>query len=342
MLFLHREHQKISPGGITTVPISAQSTIEPIPTQLQPDSSVELAANAWCGSATNGYSGINGVGFYQYSDGTNLPPATPRVFHEFSAWVDDFRSGRANMDEGMRLAQGRRKSLKNLIQKNPELALRLGIPDYERDGLPEQLTSLLEEHVGAKADWHAGFQCFKSGQTFHEKFNRVLLEDGSTRKAFTFGRRANLPTTKSVFIHGIAIDDMLAVHESPLRRLNDKEARLRKLDPEGVPVAAAGVALTLADEDAAQTLAEHFISRETEKAYERFYRTSERRHRSGTFAARSGGSNYVLQTTAVSWDAAKAAADLLDLRLAVIGKASENTAVLNVLTGINNNPNGGG
>ena len=163
ILFLYREHQEITPARSNGSLVESGNEIAPV-ANVQPKAPATIPENGWCGSVTNGYSGIAGVGFYQYSDGKLLPAAAPDVFREFANWIETFRSGHADLDEGMRLAQERRDSLKDLIRQDPELALRLGIPEIDRDGLPEPVVALLEEHVSAKGDWQSGYQCFIPGQ----------------------------------------------------------------------------------------------------------------------------------------------------------------------------------
>jgi hypothetical protein len=128
-------------------------------------------------------------------------------------------------EEGVRLASERRKALRNLIASDPARALALAVPQGVRRTLPESVTSLLEEHVSGRGSLDVFGALARPGSekevtpTFH-----TATISGRNYKAFVYGRRLGVPSRQNIPLNGIAVDNLLAVNENPLRLLEPEEA----------------------------------------------------------------------------------------------------------------------
>ena len=143
---------------------------------------------------------------------------------EFEDWLTAWR--RAEVAEtpplastGARLASERRAALKDLIELDPKRALELAVPAGLRRELPLAVAVLLEERIDDRGElevsvWHRG-------DAAH--YDRVARINSRAYRAFVFGRRANQPSKSGLPLHGVAIDDALAVDEMPYRLLDDAE-----------------------------------------------------------------------------------------------------------------------
>ena len=133
---------------------------------------------------------------------------------EFEDWLTVWR--RAEVAEtpalastGARLASARRAALKDLIELDPKRALEMAVPAGLRRELPPAVAVLLEERIDDRGElevsvWHRW-------DAAH--YDRVARINGRAYRAFVFGRRANQPSKSGLPLHGVAIDDALAVDE---------------------------------------------------------------------------------------------------------------------------------
>jgi hypothetical protein len=157
-------------------------------------------------------------------------PASEPEFARFAAWANDYRIAGADKkpsleQEGTRLARERRKALRGLIPTDPARALALAVPEGVRRSLPESVTSLLEERVSGRGSLDVFGALAKPGRenevtpTFH-----TATIDGRSYKAFVYGRRLGVPSRQNIPLNGIAVDNLFAVNENPLRLLEPQEA----------------------------------------------------------------------------------------------------------------------
>ncbi|MFT5408655.1 MAG: hypothetical protein ACI9NC_001365 [Verrucomicrobiales bacterium] len=145
----------------------------------------------------------------------------------FKAWLDDFKnsSDRGDLQQGIRIAQQRRQALKQLIQTNPQLALQFAISPQQRAQLPEEITALLETPISAAGEFEMIVSCYTGEArrpTDAPELERFVTIGAQRFRAFTFGRRAEMQTKDRISLHGIAIDDVLALHPDPVRRLPEQ------------------------------------------------------------------------------------------------------------------------
>lgn len=146
----------------------------------------------------------------------------------FAAWIAAWKEAPLSerpelLSHGLILSEHRREALKSLIIVDPRHALTLALPFASKEVLPAEIQANLESRVDARGNLNVTIACLKSGsQTLR------AAEIGATiYRAFVFGRRENMATKERLPIHGIAIDDVLAVDELPLRPLSKDEGLMR-------------------------------------------------------------------------------------------------------------------
>lgn len=146
----------------------------------------------------------------------------------FQRWAEDYTAQPAaeKIEAGVKAAAARRVELRRLIQSDPEQALAHAAPERVRRALPARVSALLEEKVDARGDLLVTAVTYMDGKLPEGKravTTEAELSDGRKYKAHTYGRREHQPTRLNVPVHGIAVDDELAVSELPGRVLEPLE-----------------------------------------------------------------------------------------------------------------------
>jgi hypothetical protein len=144
------------------------------------------------------------------------------VLAEFSAWVEHaYRPTSANganaEQEGVALARARREVLKALIQRDPQAALAWRIPDHLRHRLPTDVQALLEEPVNAAATYEVAIACGLGEPGTTDAMERVASWDQRRLRVFTYGARLDVSTKHELSLVGIAVDDVMALYDTPAR-----------------------------------------------------------------------------------------------------------------------------
>lgn len=176
----------------------------------------------------------------------------------FDAW---FAAGRHSegLEEGVALAKTRREALKNLIQIDPQAALEKAVPYTVRRQLPAEIVEWLENPVSTTADLDVELACGgPGGRSWRQQW--LLMGDQRVR-VFTYGDRAEVMSKQKLSVHGIAIDDVMAMMDAPLRELPAEEAADRGLTGRVVQL---GKRLLEVESDAALEAARQKL-RETEE-----------------------------------------------------------------------------
>ena len=140
---------------------------------------------------------------------------------DFDVWLE--AGPRADSaEQGLELARARRETMKELIQVDPKAALENAVPYAVRRQLPPQIISLLEQPVSTTADLDVEIACgLPSGGSFRQQW---ITLDGERIRAFTYGERAEVMSKQKLSVHGIAIDDVMAMLDDPLREWSAEEA----------------------------------------------------------------------------------------------------------------------
>ncbi len=138
----------------------------------------------------------------------------------FDAWFLALRRNENPVPAlGAELARARRGALKELIATNPKAALAAAVPRSLRKELPAEIQAELETPVDAFGRFEVAMSCFGN----EEKIYRSAEIDGRRYIANVFGRRLAALSKNRLPIHGIAIDDQLAIDDAPFRLLEDPE-----------------------------------------------------------------------------------------------------------------------
>ncbi len=169
------------------------------------------------------------------------------IFAEFNAWVkqytnENLTSSNEQIQTGENLAAKRRQLLKELIQLDPKAALekRLSTSDYNH--LPDFITKNLEKPISGYGDFNvyiADEIDHTTGKMTGSRTQREVVIGDFRYKAFVYGRREGITTKINIPLQGIVIDDVMAVDENPVRKIEPEEyAELRvdtsKLNDDGV------------------------------------------------------------------------------------------------------------
>ncbi len=157
----------------------------------------------------------------------------------FVRWAESWNpeAGPESLERGVRLARERRAALYDLIAEDPEAALEAEIDFPLRSRLPERVTALLEERVDGRGDLEWLAAAPRPGGPVPERPSwRVASIGGESWNAYVFGRREFQPTKLDLPLSGVAVDDRIAIRESPFRRLAPGEPIPEKFAPP-LPVA---------------------------------------------------------------------------------------------------------
>jgi hypothetical protein len=140
--------------------------------------------------------------------------------------------------EGVELAQVRRTSMRALIELDPERALAVTVPVRIRQELPAVVQALLEVRLSGRGELAllAAVPAVDEPEP-GPSLRRVVYLDGVTRTAFVYGRREEQLSKDGAFLHGIALDQLMAVHESPLRLPEQEEGQWPLFRPAAPPAA---------------------------------------------------------------------------------------------------------
>jgi autotransporter-associated beta strand protein len=152
-------------------------------------------------------------------------PVPETAFEEFRRWTETLTAADVDLEKGIELARQRRQELVDLIDQNPKRALELAVPMAVRRGLPAEVVALLEEPVSARGDLLV--QATTSDQGSCAITRTATLRDGRVFDAYTYGRRGAMPTRDGIGIHGVALDDKLAMADMPGRVLEQAEIAAR-------------------------------------------------------------------------------------------------------------------
>jgi len=157
----------------------------------------------------------------------------------FSDWVNAYLAAAPPDQAGLAatgeaLALKRREVMRELIQTDPRRAIELALPLRLRSQLPASIARHLEERISGR-----GFFGVLIADNFEQGLldvRREVVLDHRTFAAYVYGRRASQATKENIPLHGIAIDNLLAVHEDPVRPLEPGE--LAPAGPGTCPVCA--------------------------------------------------------------------------------------------------------
>lgn len=196
----------------------------------------------------------------------NQPAAEP-AFAQFADWTRRYEAAatseaKAALEaEGVVLATERRQELAALIERDPQRALELAVPDFVRSAMPDSVKALLEERVSARGDLQVvGVLPGQGGLGGLPPVMRSAMIAEERYEVFTYGAGLHFVTRDNVPLLGISLpaslaqssasrdiirpEKLLILAESPVRVLSRSEvyllAKERKQEPicsiSGLPV----------------------------------------------------------------------------------------------------------
>ena len=162
------------------------------------------------------------------------PEDSLATVERFSSWTRRYfsaasdREKRALLTEGLALAKARREALAEEIRRNPSRALELAAPWRWRHELPEEVAALLEESISGRGKLEVYCALPLPGADYKEFAGgaiRYVTLNHKTYRAYVYGRRLRQMSRKDIALHGIAVDNSMAVSEEPLRTMEADEAQ---------------------------------------------------------------------------------------------------------------------
>ena len=163
----------------------------------------------------------------------------------------------------MEVAKVRRAALTNLIRRDPQEALRLSLSPGQRQGLPKFVVDLLETRIHAVGDLSEGLteQVPLGNPLPPLQTSWTARTDKTTREAFVYGVRLGHQTKYDTPLHGIAIDDVMAVDESPLYLYDEFEKLQLGFQPDQIVVTSGGLPILLPNPEAVAGLRKALLDR---------------------------------------------------------------------------------
>ncbi len=167
-------------------------------------------------------------------------PAIDGFQHWLTSYLDAPTKERKEMlAGGLSLAASRRTELRKVITEDPQQALRLAIPPVVRQALPLELAQQLEERINERAFFGVLGVLPEEGSPMKPYRREVRTSDGGVYQAYVYGNRLSQSSVQEMSVVGIAIDDAVAIDESPVRIVEPGEipnhpnnlTRTRTLNP---------------------------------------------------------------------------------------------------------------
>ena len=147
----------------------------------------------------------------------------------FRDWSDRYLAAapaerEALLATGRSAVEVRRSELADRIVRDPEGALAAAVPLVVRGRLPAEIVARLERRVSGPAELGLLAATPAAGGTRPSTpVFRSALVQGEEYRAFVYGRRATQATVSAASVYGIAVDDALAIADSPVRLLEPGE-----------------------------------------------------------------------------------------------------------------------
>ena len=123
------------------------------------------------------------------------------------------------VSEGVALAKARQAVMKRLVQQDPAKALQLVESSAVRKSLPANVAQYVEQRVSGLATIRVIHDGAAKASASADGLAREVEINGQTYPALVYGQRLSWQDFIGVPVHGIVVDGVLAVAESPVRVL---------------------------------------------------------------------------------------------------------------------------
>lgn len=194
------------------------------------------------------------------------PKDSPDAFLAWmDAWHDADSSLRASLEtRGVELAASRRAYMRDLIRADPARAVAEAIPWAARRELPAAVLAQLEQSVSEAGRYEVAIACGMGEEDMQDALERFTTFGGKRYETHTHGRRLDVGCKQTLSIIGVAVDDLLALAESPVRVIPPEERAARGLAANGIAVDVMGEVQFVADLAAVDDLEAGLIAAEDE------------------------------------------------------------------------------
>jgi hypothetical protein len=155
----------------------------------------------------------------------------PGTFAAFDRWARRYAAGdaSANVTQGEALAWKRREAMRELIESDPAKAIELAVPFRWRRDLPANITRHFEQWIDGRGSYEVAMaEVTGKGKEVY----RWAVIGGKRFDAYVYGRRSRESSRKDIPLHGVALDNKIALHAEPIRVLESDEAQSRDAKPQ--------------------------------------------------------------------------------------------------------------
>jgi hypothetical protein len=218
----------LTAGGLLFWSARSERANKPVATAVIPSASGAVESTPKTAGPASVKNGLSAAPVGQQTPAVDIA-ADPgeNVLRAFGEWSRKFLEAspaerQSLAAEGEILAAARRPVLARLIEADPEQALAQAVPMRVRQELPAAVVAQLEERVNDRGRLEVlallGTQEQPGTTTRH-----FVRTEERTYRAFVYGRRLQQTSKENIPIHGIAVGDALALHEKPVRVLEQGE-----------------------------------------------------------------------------------------------------------------------
>ena len=158
------------------------------------------------------------------------------VFSAFNDWISEYervncstpvdcrehdpRYLRTLMLRGERLSRTRASKLLEIIRGDPEMAIKMAIPEQTAVKLPPAIKKNLEQWESAFADIKTAHSCFSPDHKGCEIRRAAKFKDNRQVRLWTFGKRSGIDTINNLAVWGVTLGDDFAMADTPLREIH--------------------------------------------------------------------------------------------------------------------------
>jgi len=156
--------------------------------------------------------------------GNHWGKETISELRDFSKWADEYTKSPQRTKEqvwqGVERAKARREIMRTLIEMDPEAALASAIPRDIRVHLPREVLDHSEQHVAGIGNMLVKVITPETGAIEDGPLaKRMARVAGDKYQAHVYGQMKGFGTVNELYLHGVAVEDQLALAETPMRPL---------------------------------------------------------------------------------------------------------------------------
>lgn len=159
-------------------------------------------------------------GFEHLTYATHWATERKPEFAAFKEWTDRYIAApdkAALVPEGVALAQRRRPAMASLIVADPREAIASTVPAVVRAQLPTEVAVQLEKRVAGTGDLKLRAATGTRAEPATQPYQRRATIAGNTYFVNTYGKGLDQGTVANTPLNGVAVDQELALSESPVR-----------------------------------------------------------------------------------------------------------------------------